>query len=48
MRGRSQRKMGMLEWDLNEHLTYFYTIHAMIRWDNLKTFMAVWRELILE
>lgn len=46
MRSRSQKKTGMLEWDVSEHLTYLCTIRAVIRWYNLKTFMAVWREVI--
>ena len=45
---RRQRELGMLGWNSNEHFTYFYTILAAIRWYNLKTFMAVWREVIFD
>jgi len=48
VRKKRQRRMGMPGWDLNEHFTYFYTIPAVIRWYNLKTFMAVWREVIFD
>lgn len=48
VRKRRQRRLGMPGWDLNEHFTYFYTIPAVIRWYNLKTFMAVWREVIFD
>lgn len=48
VRKRSQRKIGMLGWDLNEHFTYFYTILAALTWYNPQTFMAVWREVICD